>query len=74
MHISEGVLTPGILMGGALLAAAGVAAGLKKTDRKDIPFMGILTAAFFVASLVHIPIGPFSAHLVLNGLLGLILG
>jgi len=29
---------------------------------------------FFVASLIHIPIGPSSAHLVLNGLVGVLLG
>jgi len=74
MHISEGVMTPEILIVGAVFAIAGTAVGLKKTEHKDIPSMGILTGAFFVASLVHIPLGPFSAHLVLNGLLGLLLG
>ena len=74
MHISEGVMTPEILIAGAVLAIAGTAVGLKKTEHKDIPSMGILTGAFFVASLAHIPLGPFSAHLVLNGLLGLLLG
>lgn len=74
MHISEGVLSPSVLIAGAALTAAGVALGLKKTDPEDIPKVGILSAAFFVASLVHVPIGPASVHLVLNGLLGLILG
>jgi cobalt/nickel transport system permease protein len=36
--------------------------------------VAILAAAFFVGSLIHIPIGPSSAHLILNGLLGVILG
>jgi len=74
MHISEGVLSPAILIGGAAFAAAGVAAGLRGLDQKEIPSMGILSAAFFVASLIHVPVGPVSAHLVLNGLVGLILG
>ena len=34
----------------------------------------MLSAAFFVASLIHVPIGPSNAHLILNGLVGLILG
>jgi cobalt/nickel transport system permease protein len=51
-----------------------VAVGLKNLDHEEIPSVGILSAAFFVASLVHVPIGPSSAHLILNGLLGLILG
>ena len=74
MHISEGVLSPAILIGGAVVTMAGVAIGLKKVDNENIPKMGILSAAFFVASLVHVPVGPSSVHLILNGLLGLILG
>ena len=74
MHISEGVLSPGVLIAGAALTTAGVAVGLKNLDHEEIPSIGILSAAFFVASLVHVPIGPSSAHLILNGLLGLILG
>ena len=29
---------------------------------------------FFVASFVHVPVGPISVHLVLNGLVGIFLG
>jgi len=67
-------LSPAILIGGAVVTAAGVAAGFKRLDQEEIPSMGILSAAFFVASLVHVPVGPVSVHLILNGLLGLILG
>ena len=74
MHISEGVLSPIILITGAALTTAGVGLGLKSLDPEEIPSLGILSAAFFVASLVHVPLGPASAHLVLNGLMGLILG
>ncbi len=74
MHISEGVLSPAVLLGGAVLAAAGVAAGMQDLDQKEIPSMGILSAAFFVASLMHVPVGPVSAHLILNGMVGLVLG
>ena len=74
MHISEGVLSPAILTGGAALTAIGVGIGLKSIDYEEIPYMGILTAGFFVASLIHIPIGPASVHLILNGMLGLFLG
>jgi len=30
--------------------------------------------AFFVASLVHVPLGPASIHLIMNGVVGLLLG
>ena len=74
MHISEGVLSGPVLISGGALAAAGTAIGLKKLDYDRIAKAGILSAAFFVASLVHVPIGPSNAHLILNGLVGLLLG
>jgi len=74
MHISEGVLSGPVLISGGALAAAGTAVGLKKLDYDHIARAGILSAAFFVASLIHVPIGPSNAHLILNGLVGLLLG
>ncbi len=74
MHISEGVLSPPLLGAGWALTAAGTAIGLKSLDYDRIMTVAVLAAAFFVASLVHVPIGPSSVHLLLNGLLGLILG
>ncbi len=74
MHISEGVLSAPVLLGGAGLAVAGTAIGLKKIDYDQVMTVAILSAAFFIASLVHVPIGPANAHLVLGGLLGVVLG
>ena len=74
MHISEGVLSAPVLISGATLAAVGAGIGLKKIDYDRLPQVAILSASFFVASLVHVPIGPTSVHLVLNGLLGIFLG
>lgn len=74
MHISEGVLSPAVLGLGAALTAAGVAVGLRKVDYERLMSVAMLAATFFVGSLVHVPVGPSSAHLVLNGLLGLFLG
>lgn len=74
MHISEGILSAPVLATGAALTAAGCGIGLKKLDYDRVPQVAILTSAFFVASLIHVPIGPSSVHLVLNGLMGLLLG
>jgi len=74
MHIAEGILSWPVLAGGAACAAAGVAIGLKKIDHEQVPRVAVLTAAFFVASLIHVPIGPTSAHLILIGLMGTVLG
>lgn len=74
MHISEGVLSAPVLLAGAAVAAAGVAIGLKRLQHERIPQTAILSSAFFVASLIHVPVGFTSAHLILNGLLGAVLG
>lgn len=74
MHVSEGILSAPILLGGASLAAVGTMIGLKKLDLDQIMEVSMLTATFFVASLIHVPIGPASIHLVLSGLLGIMLG
>ncbi len=74
MHISEGILTAPVLAGGAILTAVGTAVGLKKLDYDRIMTVSLLSATFFVASLIHVPLGPGSVHLLLGGLLGLLLG
>ena len=74
MHISEGVLSAPVLVSGMALAAAGTAIGLKKLDYDRIAKAGMLSAAFFVASLIHVPVGPSNVHLILNGIVGLLLG
>jgi len=74
MHIVDGALSAPVLIGGTLLAAAGIVRGARDLNLERIPSAGLLSAAFFVASLVHVPIGPSSVHLILNGLAGLVLG
>jgi len=74
MHISEGVLSAPVLVAGAILTVGGTALGLKKMDYERIPEVAVLSSAFFVASLIHVPVGPSSVHLILNGLVGLLLG
>jgi cobalt/nickel transport system permease protein len=74
MHISEGVLSAPVLLTGVAITAVGCAVGLKKMDYDRIPQVAILSSTFFVASLVHVPIGPSSVHLLLNGIVGLLLG
>lgn len=74
MHISEGVLSTPVLAAGVAATAIGTAIGLKKMNYDRMPEVAVLTSAFFVASLIHIPVGPSSVHLVLNGLMGIVLG
>lgn len=74
MHISEGILSAPVLISGAALAVTGTAVGLKKLDYDKIANAGMLSAAFFVAALIHVPIGPTSVHLIFNGIVGILLG
>jgi cobalt/nickel transport system permease protein len=74
VHISDGVLTGPWLVGGFALAAALALVGAWRIRDEEIPKVALLTAAFFVASLIHVRVPPTSVHLVLNGLVGVILG
>ncbi len=74
MHISEGVLSAPVLAVGGVLTFIGTAIGLQKLNYDRIMTVAIMAATFFVASLIHVPIGPSSVHLILTGLLGVILG
>ena len=73
-HIPDGILSTPVLICGAAAAAAGVGLGLRRLNDRLIPRAGILAAAVFVASLVSIPVGPSSVHVLLSGLMGLMLG
>lgn len=74
MHIAEGVLSLPILASGTVIATTGTVIGLKKLEYQDMPKVAVLSSTFFVASLIHVPVGPTSAHLILNGMAGIILG
>lgn len=74
MHISEGVLSTPVLAAGVGLTAAGVGYALKKLDYDRIPQVAVVSCVFFVAALIHVPVGPANVHLTLNGLAGVLLG
>jgi len=79
MHISDGVLPLPVIAGGWIITIILLAVTLRWAGKngdiaKEIPKLSVLTSAFFVASLIHIDIPPSSAHLILNGLLGILLG
>ena len=74
MHISEGVLDAPVLGAAAVVAAGGVAYGLRKMEDRDTVTVAVMASALFVASFVRVPVGVSSIHLVFNGLAGLLLG
>jgi len=74
MHIADGVLSAPVLAAGAALAAGGLAVGLRRLPWQQIMGVAQLSSAFFAASLIHVRLGAGSVHLILNGLLGAVLG
>lgn len=73
-HIPDGVLSAPVLIGGAVVSVGLLTIALRRLDDERLPAAAVLSAAFFVSSLITIPIGPTSVHLLLNGLMGLLLG
>jgi cobalt/nickel transport system permease protein len=75
VHISDGVLQPSWEWAGFVVAGMLALFGAWRIRDEEIPRIAVLTAAFFVSSQIHVqvPGGP-STHLLLNGLLGVVLG
>lgn len=75
VHIADGILTESWQAAGFVGAAVLVALGAWRIRDEEIPRIALLTAAFFVASSIHVPVGRVtSVHLLLNGLIGIVLG
>lgn len=74
MHIAEGVLSAPVLLGGGVLACAGIALGLHGITSRKISLCGVMAAVFFIGSLIHVPVGFASVHLLFCGLIGALLG
>jgi len=74
VHISANVLSaPALALGFAGMTVL-LVVGLFRIREEDVARIGLLTAALFVASSIHVPLGPTSVHLLLNGLAGVVLG
>lgn len=74
VHISDGILAPWLWGSGWVITAAILAYTLSKMKIDDVPKLSVITAAVFVASLIHFQAGPTSVHLILNGFAGVTLG
>ncbi len=74
MHISEGVLSAPVLGVTGAAAAAMVVYGFRYVKGDMLAKTALMSSLFFVGSFIHVPIGPSSVHLILNGLVGAVLG
>ncbi len=66
MHIVDGALSAPILISGAVLTVVAITIGLRKMDYEQLPLVGVLSALFFIASYIHLPLGFSSVHLALK--------
>lgn len=75
VHLSPGVLSNPWWVGGYAGMALLLLPAAWRLREDDVPRIGVMAAAFFVASSVHVPLPvPVSVHLILNGLVGVVLG
>lgn len=74
VHISDGVLRAPWLAAGFVVSGLLVLLAAYRVRDEEIPRIALLSAAFFVATLMHLPLGPTRVHLLLNGLVGVVLG
>lgn len=76
MHISEGVLKPEIIIPAATFSISFCAYLIYKLKTHQIPKIACMSAIFFIASFIHIPLplGITQIHLILSGFVGAVLG
>jgi cobalt/nickel transport system permease protein len=74
VHLADGVLAAPLVAAGFAVAALLAVAAAWRIREDEIPRVALLTAAFFVASSIHVKVGPTSVHLLLGGLVGIVLG
>jgi cobalt/nickel transport system permease protein len=76
VHLSDGAMSVPWVAAGWVGLALLLAPALWRLREEDVPRIGVLSAAFFVGSSIHVPLAvvPTSVHLILNGLVGVVLG
>lgn len=74
MHIADGIVSGPVIGAGFAGMALLAAATMRNVEMDEIPKLSVAAAVFFVASFIHIPLVVASIHLILNGLVGVILG
>jgi len=74
MHIADGIVSGSVIAAGFGVTALLAAVTMRNVELEEIPKISVVTAVFFVANFIHIPLVVASIHLILNGLAGVILG
>lgn len=74
MHISDGILSSDVVITTSIIGIGLLAYSIKNIKNSNIALVSAMSAIFFIASFIHIPLGPTQIHLVLIGIIGIVLG
>lgn len=74
MHISDGILSSEVAIVTSVVSLGFLTYSLVGLKNKNIALISAMSALFFIASFIHIPLGPTQIHLVLIGVIGILLG
>ena len=74
MHIADGVLSVEVASTLGAVSLGFCVYALKKVKNETIALSAAMSALFFIASFIHIPLGPTQIHLLLIGVIGIFLG
>ncbi len=74
MHISDGILSSEVVIVSSVISVGLLIYSLKNVKNSSIALISAMSAVFFIASFVNIPLGTTSIHLVLIGIIGVLLG
>ena len=74
MHISDGILSSDVVITTSIIGVVLLVFSLKNLKNDNIAILSAMSAMFFIASFIHIPLGPTQIHLILLGLIGMLLG
>lgn len=74
MHISDGILSSEMVIATTAISVGCLLYSLRGLKNENIALVSAMSAIFFIASFIHIPVGPTQIHLVLIGVIGMLLG
>ena len=74
MHISEGVLSVGVIATSSIILVPLIINSIRKLHSDDVSKVALLSALFFVVSTIHLPLGVTSVHFMMLGIIGIMLG
>ena len=74
MHIADGVLTLESTVVVSAISLVCLYISIKSIKDEKITLAAAMSAMFFIATFIHVPLGVTQIHLVLIGVIGILIG